>query len=134
MSDLAPAHRTRPRQPLASGCSCCIRAVRVALRSLVLICLLVSGVALGQPTSASAAGGGQDPAAAVAPARALMERNEMAQAEEALGVELVDEQPWQYRPQLLANSPAGELPVLEYANGLTLCGTYAISEYIAGMT
>jgi len=84
MSDLAPAHRTRPRQPLASGCSCCIRAVRVALRSLVLICLLVSGVALGQPTSASAAGGGQDPAAAVATARALMERNEMAQAEEIL--------------------------------------------------
>lgn len=50
-----------------------------------------------------------------------------------VGIEptLVEERPWEQRPQFLALNPAGELPVLERGGGLTLCGTYAISEYIA---
>lgn len=50
-----------------------------------------------------------------------------------LGIEpaLVEERPWEQRPQFLALNPAGELPVLERDGGLTLCGTYAISEYVA---
>ena len=50
-----------------------------------------------------------------------------------VGIEptLVEERPWEQRPQFLALNPAGELPVLERDGGLTLCGTYAISEYIA---
>lgn len=52
-------------------------------------------------------------------------------AELGLDAELVEEQPWQYRQNFLAKNPAGELPVLEYANGLTLCGVYSIAEYLA---
>lgn len=89
MSDLTPAHKTRPRHPLASGCACPVRA---AIQSLALLCLLISGVVSAQPTSAPAIGGGQDPAAAVATAKALMERKETAQAEEILQ-DLVDRDP-----------------------------------------
>lgn len=55
----------------------------------------------------------------------------LALAELGLDAELAEEQPWQYRPSFLAKNPAAELPVLEYANGLLLCGAYAISEYLA---
>lgn len=50
-----------------------------------------------------------------------------------LGIEpsLADERPWEWRPEFLALNPAGELPVLEIEGGPTLCGTYAISEYLA---
>jgi glutathione S-transferase len=36
-----------------------------------------------------------------------------------------------YRAEFLALNPAGELPVLQIENGPTLCGIYAISEYLA---
>jgi glutathione S-transferase len=44
---------------------------------------------------------------------------------------LIEERPWEGRPQFLALNPAGELPILELANGPMLCGAYAISEYLA---
>ncbi len=43
----------------------------------------------------------------------------------------VEHRPWEYRAELLALNPAGELPVLALANGPLLCGSYAISEYVA---
>lgn len=52
-------------------------------------------------------------------------------AELGLPFELVEERPWEYRAPLLAMNPAGELPVLQLDTGPILCGTYAISEYIA---
>jgi glutathione S-transferase len=52
-------------------------------------------------------------------------------AEYGLEVELLDENPWEWRQGFLAKNPAGEMPVLEYDNGLTLCGVYSISEFIA---
>lgn len=55
----------------------------------------------------------------------------LALGELGLDAELVEEHPWQYRPAFLAMNPAAELPVLELSNGLTLCGAYAISEYLA---
>lgn len=58
----------------------------------------------------------------------------LALAELGAEAELLEEQPWQYRQQFLAKNPAGELPILELANGLTLCGAYAISEYLDDAT
>lgn len=52
-------------------------------------------------------------------------------AELALDFDLADERPWEYRPELLAMNPAGELPVLALEGGPVLCGAYAISEYVA---
>jgi glutathione S-transferase len=43
---------------------------------------------------------------------------------------LVDENPWEWRQGFLAKNPAGELPVLEFDDGLTLAGAYSISEFI----
>jgi glutathione S-transferase len=51
-------------------------------------------------------------------------------AEYGVEVALLDENPWEWRKGFLAKNPAGEMPVLEYDNGLTLCGTYSISEFI----
>lgn len=48
-----------------------------------------------------------------------------------LEVQLVEMRPWEYRSELLAMNPAGELPVLALDNGPLLCGSYAISEYVA---
>lgn len=45
--------------------------------------------------------------------------------------ELIEERPWEWRPEFLALNPAGELPVLQIEEGPTLCGVYAISEYLA---
>lgn len=45
--------------------------------------------------------------------------------------ELVEELPWAWRKEFLAKNPAAELPVLDAASGVTLCGAYAISEYLA---
>lgn len=45
-------------------------------------------------------------------------------------VALVDENPWEWRQGFLAKNPAGELPVLEFDDGLTVAGAYAISEFI----
>jgi glutathione S-transferase len=54
----------------------------------------------------------------------------IALAELDVEVELVEERPWEWRPEFLAVNPAGELPVLRFENGLDLCGAYAISEYL----
>ncbi len=55
----------------------------------------------------------------------------LALAEHDQDVELVEERPWEWRPDFLAVNPAGELPVLQIADGRSLCGVYAISEYLA---
>lgn len=55
----------------------------------------------------------------------------IALSELGLDVTLLDESPWEWRQGFLAKNPAGELPVLEYDNGLTLCGGYSISEFLA---
>lgn len=44
---------------------------------------------------------------------------------------MAEESPWELRPSFLAKNPAAELPVLDMENGLTLCGAYSISEFIA---
>ena len=54
----------------------------------------------------------------------------IAMAELGLEVELVVEHPWEWQPEFLALNPAGELPVLQVEDGPTLCGAYAISEYL----
>lgn len=46
---------------------------------------------------------------------------------------LAEERPWEYRAQLLALNPAGDLPVLQLADGLVLSGSYAIAEYLGEM-
>ncbi len=55
----------------------------------------------------------------------------LALAEQNIDVELVEERPWEWRPEFLALNPAGELPVLQLEGGPALCGVYAISEYLA---
>jgi glutathione S-transferase len=55
----------------------------------------------------------------------------LALAELSQEVALVDENPWEWRQGFLAKNPAGELPVLEFDDGLTISGVYAISEFIA---
>ena len=55
----------------------------------------------------------------------------LALEELAIGVQLVEERPWEWRAEFLALNPAGELPVLQMSDGTLLCGAYAISEYIA---
>jgi glutathione S-transferase len=55
----------------------------------------------------------------------------LALGELSLEAELLEELPWAWRSAFLAKNPAAELPVLEVSNGLTLCGAYAISEYLA---
>lgn len=55
----------------------------------------------------------------------------LALAEYAYDVTLIDENPWEWRKGFLAINPAGEMPVLETESGLTLCGVYSISEYLA---
>lgn len=55
----------------------------------------------------------------------------IALTELGLDAALLDESPWEWRQGFLSKNPAGELPVLEYDNGLTLCGVYSISEFIA---
>jgi glutathione S-transferase len=55
----------------------------------------------------------------------------LALAEYGVEVQLLDENPWEWRQSFLSKNPAGEMPVLEYDNGLTLCGAYSISEFIA---
>ncbi|MCB1513408.1 MAG: glutathione S-transferase family protein [Hyphomicrobiaceae bacterium] len=48
-----------------------------------------------------------------------------------IGFSFTEERPWEYRQELLAMNPAGELPVLQLQGGTVLCGSYAISEYLA---
>ena len=55
----------------------------------------------------------------------------LALNELGLAYERVDERPWEWRAELLALNPAGELPVLRMDNGPLLAGWYAIVEYLA---
>lgn len=57
----------------------------------------------------------------------------LVMAEIGMDVELVEQLPWDFRPGFLALNPAGELPVLEVSDGLTLCGAYSISEYFGDL-
>jgi glutathione S-transferase len=55
----------------------------------------------------------------------------LALAELGLDPSLAEEPPWEMGANFLAINPAGELPVLELAGGLVLCGAYSISEFLA---
>src|ERR1700730_4308941 len=55
----------------------------------------------------------------------------LALGELKIEAELVEERPWEWRPEFLALNPAGELPVLQLEGGPVLSGAYAISEYLA---
>ena len=50
-------------------------------------------------------------------------------AELAIEAEPIEEKPWEWRPEFLALNPSGELPVLQFDDGVLVCGAYAISEY-----
>lgn len=52
-------------------------------------------------------------------------------AELGIEAELVEEKPWEWRPDFLALNPSGELPVLQFDTGVLICGAYPISEYLA---
>ncbi len=54
----------------------------------------------------------------------------LALAECGLRSELEEELPWEWRPEFLGINPAGSLPVYR-DGGMTLCGVYAISEYLS---
>lgn len=46
-------------------------------------------------------------------------------------ITLQEERPWEWRASFLALNPAGELPVLQLADGPVIAGAYAISEFVA---
>ncbi|HUU66841.1 MAG TPA: glutathione S-transferase family protein [Methyloceanibacter sp.] len=54
----------------------------------------------------------------------------LALAECGVEAELVEERPWEWRPEFLAINPAGTLPVLVTDDYGSLAGAYAISEYL----
>ncbi|MEN2494977.1 MAG: FtsZ-localized protein A [Hyphomicrobiaceae bacterium hypho_1] len=55
----------------------------------------------------------------------------LALSELQVDYELAYEEPWVWRPAFLAINPSGALPVLELNKSVVICGTYAISEYLA---
>lgn len=55
----------------------------------------------------------------------------LALGELQLDFETVYEEPWAWKPSFLAITPSGVLPVLELEQSQAICGTYAISEYLA---
>ena len=55
-------------------------------------------------------------------------------AEKGLDFTAKIEEPWKFRPEFLAKNPAGEIPVLEEADGHILCGHRPICEYIDEIT
>jgi glutathione S-transferase len=57
----------------------------------------------------------------------------LALGELGFEIALEEERPWEGRPQFLALNPAGELPILQLADGPMLCGAYAISEYLGAL-
>ncbi|HEX4891903.1 MAG TPA: glutathione S-transferase family protein [Hyphomicrobiaceae bacterium] len=57
----------------------------------------------------------------------------LALSELGIAFAIVDERPWDWRPQFLALNPSGDLPVLQLADGLVVAGAYAISEYLDEM-
>ena len=54
----------------------------------------------------------------------------LALAELNIEVRLVEQRPWEIGHEFLRLNPAGELPVLQVDDGLTICGALAISEYL----
>ena len=58
----------------------------------------------------------------------------LALAELKQDIALEEEKPWEWREAFLAVNPSGELPVLVPENGIPVCGSYAISEYLAAAT
>ena len=55
----------------------------------------------------------------------------LALGECGVEVELVEEQPWEWRPEFLQINPAGTLPVLIADEHGPIVGAYAISEYLS---
>ncbi|MGI9384498.1 MAG: glutathione S-transferase family protein [Methyloligellaceae bacterium] len=55
----------------------------------------------------------------------------LALAECGVEVELEEERPWLWRREFLELNPAGTLPVFQDDEGHTLCGAYAVSEFLA---
>ncbi len=55
----------------------------------------------------------------------------LAMAECRVVPELQEERPWEWRRDFLELNPAGSLPVLRDDEGSTLCGAYAVSEYLS---
>ena len=55
----------------------------------------------------------------------------LASAECELKLSLEEERPWAWRSDFLENNPAGTLPLYRDEDGLMLCGTYPISEFLA---
>ena len=43
---------------------------------------------------------------------------------------MIEEKPWQRRPEFLRTNPAGSVPVLVENDGPPVCGAYAIAEYL----
>lgn len=54
----------------------------------------------------------------------------LALGELEVAFETAIEQPWAWRPAFLALNPSGDLPVLQFNDGLLLAGAYAISEFL----
>jgi glutathione S-transferase len=54
----------------------------------------------------------------------------LALSELGLACEMVEERPWEWRPEFLALNPSGDLPVLELDGSGVVAGAYAISEYL----
>lgn len=55
----------------------------------------------------------------------------LALAECGIDVQLEEEHPWEWNTELLEINPSGSLPILMIQDGPTLCGAYAISEYLS---
>lgn len=55
----------------------------------------------------------------------------LALGELGVAFEMVEERPWEWRPEFLELNPSGSLPVLETDESAVVAGTYAISEYLA---
>ena len=55
----------------------------------------------------------------------------LALGELKIEVKLEDERPWEWREELLALNPSGELPILCIEGQHPICGAYAASEYLA---
>ena len=55
----------------------------------------------------------------------------LAMAELDIEFEHIEQRPWEVDQKFLRLNPSGELPVLQIDGGPTICGVYAISEYLS---
>ncbi len=55
----------------------------------------------------------------------------LALAEANIAFAMVEERAWEWPAALVARNPAGELPVMETAEGVVVCGAGPIAEYLA---